>query len=214
MTAYAASVGRPDGSDRRVEPVPAEWARALDEVRAARLRPELVLEEVPAPQRLAPHAVALSADVLPAGSRPGPDADLVEEIGTGRLVVLHDPAMPEAWHGAFRCVCYARAALDPEMAGDPLLPAVGWAWLVEALDLHGAAVTALSGTVTRVASESFGGIADEPGRAEVEVRASWTPLLPGGLTPHVEAWGDLLCAAAGLAPLPVGVAPLPARPWR
>ena len=31
------------------------------------------------------------------------------------------------------------------------------------------------------------------------------------LRAHVEAWGDLLCCAAGLPPVPAGVLPLPPR---
>ena len=92
---------------------------------------------------------------------------------------------------------------------DPLLAEVGWTWLIEALEAHGAAYSAPSGTVTTVASESFGGMGAEPGTAQIEIRASWTPL--GELTPHVEAWGELLCTAAGLPPVPEGVATMPSR---
>jgi hypothetical protein len=90
------------------------------------------------------------------------------------------------------------------MAADPLLPSVGWSWLTEALDAHGAGFTAASGTVTRVASESFGGMAGTPGAAEVEIRASWSPT-DEDLGRHLEAWADVLCQAAGLPPLPPGV---------
>ena len=37
---------------------------ALRDLHAARLRPELRLTEVPAPTRIAPHAVAMTVDVL------------------------------------------------------------------------------------------------------------------------------------------------------
>jgi hypothetical protein len=50
---------------------------------------------------------------------------------------------------------------------------------------------------------------EEPSRAEIEVRASWSPL--GSITDHTEAWGDLLCTAAGLPPVPTGVLTLPNR---
>jgi hypothetical protein len=63
--------------------------------------------------------------------------------------------------------------------------------------------------VTRVASEGFGGMADDPASAQIEVRASWTPV--GDLRPHVEAWGELLCTAAGLPPVPTGVVVMPGR---
>ena len=120
-------------------------------MRAARLRPEILCEEMPAPQRIAPFAAALSADVTVDG----------DDVGTGRIILLHDPAGNDAWDGTFRCVAYARAEIDLELITDPMLAAVGWTWLTEALDAHGAAYLAASGTVTRVATESFGGMADE-----------------------------------------------------
>ena len=135
------------------------------------------------------------------------------ELASGRLVVLHEPGGHEAWAGEFRLVTYVRAALEPEMVADPLLPSVGWTWLLEALDAHGAAYDSPSGTVTRVISESFGSMADEPAAAEIEVRASWTALEPD-LAAHTEGWGELLCHIAGLPPLPEGVAALPAAVGR
>jgi hypothetical protein len=182
-----------------VDAPPEEFRKALDQLRSARLRPEIFSEEMPAPQRIAPYSAALTADVTVTG----------EDVGGGRLVLLYDPAGNDAWQGVFRCVAYARADIDPEMVTDPLLSAVGWTWLIESLTAHGAEYLAPSGTVTRVASESFGGMQDDPANAEIEVRASWTPLGPIG--PHVEAWGDLLCTAAGLPPVPAGVVAMPNR---
>ena len=137
-----------------------------------------------------------------------------DELATGRLVVLHDPAGQEAWGGPTRLVGYLRAASDPEMVADPLLPGVGWAWLLEAFEAFGVTACAPSGTVTRVVSESFGEMAGSTGSAEIELRASWSP--EGGDTPlggHLAAWADVMCAAAGLPPVPAGVAVLvPRRP--
>jgi hypothetical protein len=195
---------------------PEEFRVAVAQMRAARLRPEVFCEEMPAPQRIAPYASALSADVTIDG----------EDVGTGRIVLLHDPAGNDAWAGTFRCVAYARAEIEPEMANDPLLGEVGWTWLTDALDAHGAVYVAPSGTVTKVASESFGSMADEDTTAQLEIRASWTPVaVPAGvdggpdaaplpaldLGPHVEAWAELLCTASGLPPVPDGVAPMPSR---
>jgi hypothetical protein len=149
---------------------------------------------------VAPYSAAVSADVV---------VDDVE-IATGRLVLLHDPAGHEAWRGTFRLVTYVRADLEPEMVADPLLGAVGWSWLVEALEAEGAEYTAPSGTVTRVASESFGAMADQPTRAEIELRASWTPV-DDAIGRHAQAWGQLLCTAAGLPPAQAGVASIPGR---
>ena len=189
---------RVDGSD-----VPEEFRAAVAQMRGARLRPEVFCEEMPAPQRIAPYASALSADVTVDG----------DDVGTGRIVLLHDPSGNDAWEGTFRCVAYARAEIDPEMANDPLLGEVGWSWLTEALDAHGAHYANPSGTVTKVSSESFGSMADEDASAQLEIRASWTPLGEPllDLTPHVEAWGELLCTASGLPPVPEGVAAMPSR---
>lgn len=185
---------------------PADFRAAVASMRAATLRPEVFCEEMPAPQRIAPYSSALSADVTV------DDIDL----GTGRIILLHDPAGNEAWNGTFRCVVYARAEIDPDLISDPMLAAVGWSWLSEALDAHGASYAEMSGTVTSVATESFGGMADEEGTAQIEVRASWTPVatdgdLPLDLAPHVEAWAELLCTSAGLPPVPEGVTAIPSR---
>jgi len=189
--------------------VPAEFRDAVASLRSATLRPEVFCEEMPAPQRIAPYAAALSADVTV------DDTD----VGTGRIILLHDPAGNDAWEGTFRCVAYVRCDIEPDLVADPLLAQVGWTWLTEALDAHGADYVAESGTVTRVATESFGGMVEDAGSAQIEIRASWTPAARGGagglgpldITPHVEAWGELLCTAAGLEPVPEGVAVIPSR---
>lgn len=191
------------GARKEVGEAPEEFLRALSALRSVSPRPEVVLEETPAPQRLAPHAVALSADVL---DQSDPDT----ELGTGRFVLLHDPGGHEAWQGTFRIVTYVRAELDHDMATDPLLSGVGWAWLTESLEGHGAAFGAASGTVTRVASESFGAISGEPASAQIEIRASWTPL-DEAFGEHLLGWCDLMCTTAGLPPLSPGVVPLPVR---
>ena len=184
---------------------PPEFRQAVATMRAAPLRPEVFCEEMPAPQRIAPYAAAMSADVTVDGT----------DVGTGRIILLHDPAGNDAWNGTFRCVAYARAEIDLELITDPLLSEVGWTWLTDALDAHGAAYDAASGTVTRVATESFGGMADEGGTAQIEIRASWTPGAAADgvpdLGPHVEAWGELLCTASGLEPVPAGVSVMPSR---
>lgn len=194
---YSAYVDRRIGSSRRDDEPPAGFLRAVESLRQTVLRPEIAVEETPAPKRMAPHVFALTADVT-------------EEAATGRLVLLHDPAGQEAWHGEFRLVTFVRAGLEPDIAADPFLLGVGWAWLTEALTGRGAPFTAASGTVTRVASESFGGMAGEPATADIEIRASWTPL-ELDLAPHLLAWGDVLATAGGLLPLPAGVVAIPSQ---
>ena len=182
---------------------PPEFGEAVASMREAPLRSEIFCEEMPAPQRIAPYAFALSADVTVDG----------EDVGTGRLILLHDPAGNDAWDGTFRCVAYVRADLEPEMITDPLLAGVGWSWLTEALQAHSARFGHASGTVTRVATESFGGMADDEGTAQIEVRASWTPSFEesSDAAAHVQAWAELLCLSAGLQPVPEGVVAMPSR---
>lgn len=184
-----------DGADR--------FADVVDAVKAAAVRPELSLTEVPAPRRIAPHAVAFSAEVLD-------PRDVDNVLGTGRVVLLHDPSAPEAWHGTWRVVTFARADLESEMATDPALGAVGWSWLVESLKDAGAEYTAEAGTVTRVVNESFAGLSERPPTVELEVRASWSPS-GDDIAAHLQGWATLMCTVAGLPPLPEGVAALPGR---
>lgn len=218
-------------------PAPGEdaFAAAVASVRAVTPRPEIRLEEVPAPARLAPYSIALTAEVVP-DDRDADDREGDDELGTGRFVLLHEPAGHDAWDGSWRVVTFARADLEPDLADDPLLSGIGWAWLLESLQAHGIEPHALGGTVTRVGSESFGTMAERPAQGEIEVRASWTPVPSRGLDgahldganldgahldsaglgspgldlgAHLRAWLDLLATCAGLPPLPDGVVALP-----
>ncbi|MGO0576755.1 DUF3000 domain-containing protein [Ornithinimicrobium panacihumi] len=184
------------------------FGRSVAGLLEVQTRPELVLEEVPAPTRLAPHAVALSGEVIPSRLE-----DDEESAATGRFVLLHDPSGPEPWEGTWRIVSYAKAQMEPEVGHDPLAGQAGWSWLTDALDAADLAWTAPAGTVTCVTSESFGALVDREPSVELEIRASWTPdLTPGReaveLQAHLGAWGDLLCTLAGLPPLPEGVVAL------
>ncbi|MET3921496.1 hypothetical protein ABIB26_002437 [Arthrobacter sp. UYEF20] len=207
-----------------LDEVPADFLFALGTLRQARCRSELHLEEIPAPSRLAPFAVALGAEVIApgeaagAGAVHGPAAAALEpasgsddvELATGRFILLHDPDGSAVWDGEFRVVTYIRAQLEPEMGNDEMLGSVAWTWLVEALDNHAASYRSAGGTATRVLSESFGTLSDRPNSIDIELRASWTPASPD-ITSHLEAWSDMVCTFAGLPPLPDGVTPLPHR---
>ncbi|OQO93976.1 hypothetical protein B1813_05565 [Saccharomonospora piscinae] len=171
---------------------PEEFRAAVAALRSVRTRPEVTLEPIKAPQRLAPWAFALAAETT------GPD----DVPATGRLVLLHDPDGHDGWDGVFRLVVYLRAELDPELATDPFLPAVGWSWLTDALDASGASWTALGGTVTGTSSARFGDISGPSRTDDVELRASWTPTSPE-LEPHGEAFSQTLAHYAGLPPVGV-----------
>ncbi|WP_116041057.1 DUF3000 domain-containing protein [Amycolatopsis palatopharyngis] len=167
-----------------------EAVAALESVQA---RPEVALETIRAPQRLAPWSYALSAEAT------GP----AEVLASGRLVLLHDPEGQESWDGVLRLVVYVRAELDRELATDPFLPAVGWSWLTEALENSGSDWTALGGTVTETSSARFGDIAGPSRTDDLELRASWTPSDAAGLRPHGEAFCQLMSSMVGLPPVGV-----------
>ncbi|MCU1404326.1 MAG: hypothetical protein JWQ43_629 [Glaciihabitans sp.] len=185
-------------------PDPPAFAAARRAIAAAQIRPELTIGEMPAPGHLAPHSIALAADVTP--SRHATDSIL----GTGRFVLLHDPSEPDAWGGAFRVVCFAQAPLETDIGMDPFLADVAWSWLVDALDERGAEYTAASGTATKILSTGFGELADQGDGAQIELRASWTPR-GAEIGAHVEGWGELLCMLAGLPPAIEGVSLLSSR---
>ena len=114
-------------------------------------------------------------------------------------MLLHDPDGHEAWDGVLRLVAYASAELDEQMGVDPMLPTVGWSWLTGALDERGAPYRAAGGTVTQTTSTRFGDLAGP------ETRCRWSCARRGRPTPrtsrpHLLAFVDLLCTAAGLPP--------------
>lgn len=186
--------GAPDGD----APPPPAFVAAAAEVRAAPARPGVVIEEISPPRRIAPFAVALTGHLPPEesgdGARGGAD---------GRFVLLHDPSCPEGWGGEQRVVALVTATVEPDLAGDPLLADVAWAWLVEELHAAGAVFDELGGTVTRVSSSSFGVLTDRPTGDQVELRASWSPR--NALQAHVEGWTAAICRLAGVPPVAPGV---------
>lgn len=176
----------------------AEFALAVSAVRELSFRGDLVVREIGAPPGLAPEAFALAGDVRP------PETHEDSPYGTGRIVLLHDPAQPEPWNGPWRIVSFAQAPLEPEIGTDPLLADVAWSWLIDALESRGAAYHSASGTATKTISTGFGGLAAEGDGAQIELRASWSPG-PGPIDAHVEAWAELLCMLAGLPPGSEGI---------
>jgi len=178
------------------------FERLVDQLRTFTPRAEVSLIEVPAPQKLATFAFAFSADVSN-----GLLADEENEIANGRFVLLHEPGGQATWDGEFRCVTFVSADLDPVMQEDPLLPEVGWSWFLESLESNQCLFNAPSGTVTRVSSASFGKLSPRNDDAEIEIRASWTPIInePQELMKHIESWCNLISEVAGLPPVPEGV---------
>jgi hypothetical protein len=169
---------------------PALFRDAVAALTSTTVRSEVRVEPLRPPQRLAPWSYAISADVRIGGG---------DELATGRLVLLHDPDGAEAWDGVLRVVVFASAEMDAQMGVDPMLPGVGWSWLTDALDDRHAAYRAAGGTVTQTTSTRFGDVAGPRTSVDLEVRASWTADT-ADMSPHLHAFVDLLCAAAGLPP--------------
>jgi hypothetical protein len=188
--AGAGDRGKATGGD---EP-PAAFRAALDALARVVARPEIVLEPIPAPQRLAPFAFALAARV----AEPGADDDELE-LASARFIVLYDPDGHESWDGTTRCVGYLSAGTDEELVDDAMFSEVAWSWLTDALDDAGAGHHNVGGTVTRTASTRFGDLAGPEHSVDVEMRASWTAESTD-LDRHLQAWLDVVGSAAGLPP--------------
>lgn len=193
--------------------MPEPFARASVVLRRALSIPHVSISEIPAPGKLAPYALALSAEVHADGQSASIIGEEITELATGRVVVLYDPDRPAEWEGDFRVVSYIRAELERELGHETMLGSVAWSWLTESLENNDCEVCSIGGTTTRVLSESFGTLAGRPSTIDLEFRGSWTPLLeePEQIARHLEAWTDLLTTVAGLPPLPDGVTPLPGR---
>jgi Protein of unknown function (DUF3000) len=187
--AGAGDRGRNAGGD---EP-PAAFRAALAALDGVRARPEIVLEHIPAPQRLAPWAHAVGAMVTEQ------DGDDDVEIASARFIVLFDPDGHEAWNGTIRCVGYLSAETDEQLVDDAMFSEVAWSWLTDALTEAGASHHAVGGTVTRTASTRFGDLAGPEHSVDVEMRASWTAE-DTSLDRHLLAWLQVLGNAAGLPP--------------
>jgi hypothetical protein len=185
---------RPD-DDVQTPPaeVPTAFQAALAALSTVRPRPEMVMEQIPAPQRLAPFAAAIGVTVFEA------DGDEEVELASGRFIVLFDPAGHEAWQGTTRCVGYVSAVTDSDMVDDSMFSEVAWSWLTDALTDSDAGHHAIGGTVTRTASTRFGEIATPEHSVDVEIRASWTAE-DTDLDRHLRAYLEVLGNAAGLPP--------------
>lgn len=178
--------------------ISAVFAAACLSIESVELRRELTVRKIPSPSGVAPFSMALAADVLAPESALG-HATHDSIHGAGRFILLYDPEEPAAWGGAFRVVCFAQAPLENDIALDPFLADVTWSWLVDALDSRGALYDRASGTATRTLSTGFGELTDQGDAAQIELRASWSPL-ETDMSTQLQAWGELLCMLAGLPP--------------
>ena len=180
------------------EGAPAEFRLAVESLRAAEVRDELVLQQIDAPGKLAKHEVAFSANIDAAST------DVATDLGTGRFVLLWDPEEPEPWGSRFRVITFAKSPLETDIGADEQIADVAWAWLTEALQNRHANFIAEAGTATRIISSGYGALSTQSDHAELEIRASWSPV-DTKANAHLEAWQDLVCIMSGLPNLPAGV---------
>lgn len=187
--AYAERVS--EASSTAQTQVPPAWELALLSLRQASVPPRVSIHEVPAPVKIAPYAVAISAETALHVEAEAP--------ATGRFVCLYDPQTQEGWGGEFRVI--ALVATDTELAlgEDPLAGEVAWSWLRECLASRDADYGHLVGTATTTINRSFEGFALRATSATLEIRASWTPGSPD-LSAHFLAWLDTMLQATGLSP--------------
>lgn len=183
------------------ESAPAEFRLAVESLRASSVRDELVIKQIDAPGKLAKHEVAFSANVDATAT------DVATDLGTGRFVLLWDPEEPEPWQSRFRVITFAKSPLETDIGADEQITDVAWAWLTEALANRHANFIAEAGTATRIISSGYGALNNQDDHAELEIRASWSPV-DTNANAHLEAWQDLVCIMSGLPNLPAGVSNL------
>ncbi|MEO0024567.1 MAG: hypothetical protein RL196_1008 [Actinomycetota bacterium] len=179
----------------------AEFRIAAQTFRHAALRSELGVVQISAPQNLASEAIAFAANIETEAT--GAHGDL----GTGRFILLHEATEQEQWGGCFRIVCFAKSPLETDLGSDAQMAEVSWDWLTESLIRHGARFAYEAGTATRIISSGFGSLAGQSDHAELEMRASWSPL-EDEMAAHLEAWQDLVCIMSGFPPVVEGVTAL------
>jgi hypothetical protein len=187
---------------QRIGTLPLPFASAVHDLNCFDWDSRIEVSELEPPCQIAPYAAAIDAEITSQG----------EDLATGRLILLHDPQGNDLWQGDFRCVTFAQSEVSVEMIHDPFLADVGWSWLMDALKSSGAQFLAESGTITTTNSTPFGSKESEEQLCEIEIRASWTPVLDNSdpFTPHLKAWQALLCQVAGI-PLNEAAIPLVAR---
>jgi len=182
----------------------AEFRLAASSLLQANIRPEVIVDQIDAPQNLSRHAIAFSCDVK------ANELDSSIFRGTGRFILLWDDAPQESWTNNYRVILYAKSPLETDIGFNDDSSEIAWAWLSASLERHGATVDVAGGTTTRVLSVGHGTLAAQSHHAELELRASWCPT-SDDLAGHLEAWVDLICMMSGLSLHGEGVSQLDPR---
>lgn len=168
---------------------PAEFTDALLTLREATYDSHVTVSEISAPQGIAPFAAAIRMDCESLETN-------LHSGGSGRLVILYDPQEQPGWQGRFRLVTMLGAHVDVDLVTEPLADQVCWSWFTDFLTQADANFFQAAGSVTRSHSARFGELKKRSESAEMELRASWTPL-ENNLAPHAGAISRLLAMMSG-----------------
>ena len=179
---------------------PGPFGYALESLALASVRPELNLQQIAAPKNLADYAIAFTADVAVGSKAEHTD------LGTGRFVLLYQNQPQDQWGGHYRIIAFAKSPLETFIGADEMISEVAWSWLIDALHNRDAEATNEAGTATRVISTGFGSLSGQSDHAELELRASWSPV--DNFDRHLEAWQDLICMMSGYPLLPANTTAL------
>jgi len=168
---------------------PAQFAAAALSLGQPVLRSELNTSQIPAPEKIAPWALAFAAQA------PNP-ADTPMNRGVGRIVFLYDPEQFDTWGSNMRVIAYGKSPLESDLGIEEDVAHFWWEELVRALKNHNSKYSHEAGTVTKMTSTGMGSLSNDPSTSEVEIRASWSPQ-EDELGPHLAAWQDLIAGMAG-----------------
>ena len=178
---------------------PDVFRAAVASLTGTAVRREVRVQPLRPPQRLAPYSYAIAADVVCAADG--------AELATGRLVLLHDPDGAEAWDGVLRLVTFASAELDEQMGARP-----------DAARRRLELADRRPGRARRRLPRRRAGPSPRPRRPASATSPARRPPSASSCgrrgrstrrtcAPHLHAFVDLLCAAAGLPPEGVAVLP-------
>lgn len=184
-----------------IQSAPPDFTEALYSLRKCDFGQHVKASEIVAPSEIAPFTAAIRLDCEPVRSAEASG-------GSGRLVILHDPAGQPGWEGTFRLVAMVHAHVNPELTREDLIEQVAWSWLHDCLIASGAGYCNAAGSVTRVVSSGFGGLKMRSQSAQMEIRASWTPNTTD-LSPHGSGLANCLAMMSG-HPIDLGAGVIPA----
>jgi len=171
--------------------IPSEFATAAIGLANPKLRTELDTQQIDAPEKIAPFALAFATQVPNRAETP-------MNRGVGRIVFIYDESQFETWGSNMRVIAYAKSPYENEMALEDDYANFCWGLLTRSLTNNEVSFSHEAGTVTKMTATGMGSLSDEKVGSEVELRASWSPT-DKDLAKHFAAWQDLVAGLAGFS---------------